>query len=83
MDKVDQLVIGSNQRVVINCNGQRFNYHSKLGNLTVGKGSVLEYRNCELQAYDYPDHGGLWGSEIYLRDTLIGMDSCQVRLFLY
>lgn len=76
------LLIGSNQKVIIDCDGQMFDYHSDAGNLTVLSGAVLEYRNCHLLHYEYPDHGSLYGSIHQFKDSWIGMDKCQVRFVL-
>jgi hypothetical protein len=78
MEDLPPLTIQPNQTVKIDCMGDSFDYHSRHGNLSMGYGSILEYRHCDLLQYDFPDDGGVYGSLHRIHDSWVGMRSCQV-----
>lgn len=73
------LNIRENQYVYIDCGGRYFNYHSKKGELTMGKGSTLHYYNCSLLDYEFPDSNRVYGTVHAITSSVIGMQACQVR----
>lgn len=77
------LLIKANTAVKIDCGGQSIDLRSNNGNMTMERGSSLEYQDCLVVDYDYPDYQSLYGSVHSFKDTLISMDSCQVRANLY
>ena len=78
MRELPPLSIGLDMSVVVDCQGKSFNYHSKYGNLTVGTGSSIQYVNCDLLEYEFPDHAGLYGTIHIITDCWVGMTSCTV-----
>lgn len=80
MQELPPLVIAPNRSVTVDCNGKSFNYHSKYGNLSVGLGGSIEYVNCDLLEYEFPDSPSLYGTVHLITDSYVGMTSCQVRL---
>lgn len=78
MTDLPPLTIPSDTAVVMDCKGKSFNYHSKYGNLTVGAGSSIEYMNCDLLEYEFPDHPGLYDTLHIITDCWVGMSSCTV-----
>ena len=78
MSELPPLTIGAETTVAMDCEGKSFDYHSKYGNLTVGAGSSIEYINCDLLEYEFPDHPGLYGTVHIITDCWVGMNSCTV-----
>eukprot|EP00892_Ulva_mutabilis_P011203 jgi/Ulvmu1/8455/UM043_0035.1 len=78
LENAPALNIRDGQYVYIDCGGQYFNYHSKKGQLRMGKGSTLHYYNCSLLNYDFPDTNLVFGTVHVISWSTIGMQTCQV-----
>lgn len=71
--------IKADQEVLIDCTGNEFTTRSNQGNLTMGRGSKLQYVNCNLLEYEFPANNRVYGSVHAIRNSTVGMGSCLVR----
>jgi hypothetical protein len=79
-----RLDLGQNHELIVDCEGQRFDYQKIRNNLAMGTGSVLHFTKCVLLNYDFTDGEELIGSVSHISDSSMGFGSaCAVRFRLY
>lgn len=76
-----KLSVVKDRSVAIDCQAATFDYAIIAKNVTLDDGATLEFRNCNIENYEFKENPSLVRrSQKRITDSFIGLsDSCRVR----
>lgn len=73
------LHVKAGQHVIVDCADNDFAMDDPLGKLTMDEDSKLQYVNCHLLNYEFPDTKHVYETVHVITNSTFGMESCRVR----